>query len=240
MNPMRLAVFSDVHANLPALKAVFDFLEGMPLDRVICLGDVVGYGPHPREVIQLLKEKNVPCTLGGAEMRVLFPNANLPKSPEAEAVLRWTREQLGEEERAFLRNLPPVLRFSTPVGRAKAFHGLPDDPEARFPVYAPEPELLDRLAAIRAPLVLAGGSHVPAFRKVKGFYLVDPGSVGLTLGGEPGADVAILTVKEDDVAARFYKIPYDYGQTAFDIQAWGLPEGIAKVVRTGRPLERGA
>jgi len=237
IRPVRIAVFSDVHANLPALTAVLEFVERLPLDRVLCLGDVVGYGPHPREVIALLKEKNIPCTLGGSDVRAIFPTPGRARSAETEAALRWTRAQLGEAERAFLRSLPPMIRLNTPVGRAKAFHGRPDDPEARFPLYAPEPELLELLAPLRAPVVLAGGSHVPVFRKLPGYYLLDPGSVGLTLGGEPGADLAVLTIKEDDVAARFYKLPYDFGQTAFDIQAWGLPERIAEVIRTGRPLE---
>ncbi len=236
---MRIAVFSDVHANLPALKAVLEFVEGLPLDRVLCLGDVVGYGPHPREVIALLEEKKIPCTLGGTDVRAIFPTPGPPKSPETEAAMAWTREQLGERERAFLRRLPPMLRFFTPLGRAKAFHGQPHDPEARFPIYAPEAELLELLSPLRAPVVLAGGSHIPVFREVRGYYLLDPGSVGLTLGGEPGADLAVLTIKPDDVSARFYKLPYDYGQTAFDIQAWGLPERIAEVVRTGRPLDPG-
>ena len=233
---MRIAVFSDVHANLPALTAVLEFIEGLPLDRVLCLGDVVGYGPHPKEVIALLIERNIPCTLGGSDMRAIFPNLG-QKGPETETVMAWTREQLGERERAYLRNLPPMIRFATPLGRAKAFHGRPEDPEARFPIYASESELAEHLAALRAPIVLVGGSHIPVFRKVAGHYILDPGSVGLTLGGEPGADLAVLTIKEDDVAARFYKLPYDFGQTAFDIQAWGLPERIAEVIRTGRPLE---
>jgi len=233
---MRIAVLSDIHANLPALEAVLDFLHGMPLDRVVCLGDIVGYGPHPKEVIKLLEKEGLSCTLGGTDMRLIFPKFSRKKSPESEAVLEWTRKQLGERERAFLRTLPPMQRFPTPIGRAKAFHGRPEDPEARFPLYADEAEVMELLEHLRAPVVLAGGSHMPVFRQIRHYYVLDPGSVGLTLGGEPGADVAILSIKKDDVSARFYKIPYDYAQTVFDLKAWGLPERIAQVIRTGRPL----
>ena len=234
---VRIAVFSDVHANLPALEAVLEFVEGLSVDAVLCLGDLVGYGPHPREVIARIRESEIPCVLGGTDVRVIFPAPGPRKSPETELALAWTREQLGEEEKAFLRALPPMRKLQTPFGRAKAFHGRPDDPEARFPLYESAAELKPLLESLRASLVLTGGGHVPVFRPLTRAYLLDPGSVGLTLGGEPGADLAVLTVTPEGVAARIYKVPYDYAQTAFDIQAWGLPERIAQVVRTGRPLD---
>ncbi len=232
---VRIAVFSDVHANLPALEAVLEFVKGLALDHVLCLGDVVGYGPHPREVIALLRESKIPCALGGTDVRVIFPVPGPKKSPETEAALSWTREQLGDGEKAFLRSLPPMLKLQTPFGRAKGFHGRPDDPEARFPLYEGEAALAPLLDSLRASLILTGGSHVPVFRSLSRGYLLDPGSVGLSLGGEPGADLAVLTVSPEGVKSRIYKIPYDYAQTAFDIQAWGLPERIARIVRTGRP-----
>ena len=233
---MRLGVISDVHANLPALEAALGFLEEARVDRVVCLGDLVGYGPHPNEVVARLREAGVACTLGGAEIRVLFPTPTGLKSPENEAAMAWTRDQLSPEARSFLGALPPAIKFMTPYGKARGFHGRPDDPEAKFPLYDPEPELDRHLARTLATVVLTGGHHVPFFRQVGRRFVLDPGSVGLTLGGEPGADVAILTIKPDGVHPRIYKVPYDFAQTAFDIEAWGLPRGIAEVVRTGKPL----
>lgn len=232
---MRIAVFSDVHANLPALEAVLDFVDGLRVDATLCLGDLVGYGPHPREVIHLIRDRQIPCALGGSDMRVIFPHAGAPKSPETEAALEWTRNQLGEEERAFLSSLQPSLRLRTPYGRAKGFHGRPDNPEARFPIYAGEDELLPLIEPLRASIILTGGGHVPVYRRIARYFILDPGSVGLTLGGEPGADLAVLSVNGDGVRARIYKIPYDMGQTVFDIKAWGLPERIAQIVQTGKP-----
>ncbi len=233
---MRLGVISDVHANLPALEAALEFLEGAQVERVLCLGDLVGYGPHPNEVVARLREAGVECVLGGAEVRVLFPTPSGPKSPENEAAMAWTKSQLTPESRAFLAALPPAKKFMTPYGKARAFHGRPDDPEARFPLFSGEVELERILAPLRATVVITGGSHVPFFRQVGRRFLLDPGSVGLTLGGEPGADVAVLTIDEAEVRSRIYKVPYDFAQTAFDIEAWGLPRAIAEVVRTGRPL----
>jgi len=233
---MRLGVISDVHANLPALEAALEFLEGAQVDRVICLGDLIGYGPHPNEVIKRIRTARIDCVLGGTEIRVLFPTPTGLLSPENEAAMAWTRDQLTATSRAFLGSLPPAIKFITPYGKARAFHGRPDDPEAKFPLYDPEPTLVRELARTKAAVVLTGGRHVPFYRRVGSHFLLDPGSVGLTLGGEPGADVAILTIQPDGVHPRFYKVPYDFAQTAFDVEAWGLPHAIAEVIRTGRPL----
>lgn len=234
---MRIAVFSDVHANLPALEAALKFIRHLAVDEVLCLGDLVGYGPHPREVIELVRQRQIPCLLGGTDARIAFPLPGPKRSPETEAAMAWTREQLDHEDIAFLRSLPTSKRFRTPVGRARAFHGHPENPEARFPLYEEEAKLRALLEVLRAKLVLTGGSHIPVARTVADVHIVDPGSVGLTLGGEPGADLAVVTVNTRGVTSQFYKVPYDYAQTAFDIQAWGLPERIAEMVRTGRPLD---
>lgn len=233
---MRIAVFSDVHANLPALEAVLKFIEGIAVDEILCLGDLIGYGPHPREVVELVRKRQIPCVLGGTDARIVYPVPGPKRSPETEAAMAWTREQLDDEAKAFLRSLPTSMRFQTPIGRARAFHGHPENPEARFPLYEDEAKLRSLLETLRAKLVLTGGGHIPIARTVGDVQIVDPGSVGLTLGGEPGADLAVVKVSTRGVTNRFYKVPYDYARTAFDIQAWGLPERIAEVVRTGRPL----
>lgn len=238
---MRLGVLSDIHANLPALEAALDFLKGAQVDKTICLGDLVGYGPHPREVVELVMELeresdgDFLVTLGGTDVRAVFPTLGRQKSPQSEQVMAWTREQLTEEQKEFLRRLPPSVRLATPYGRARGFHGHPQDPEAKFPLFAEDFELKKLLDQLRSRIILTGGSHVPLFREIGGYFVLDPGSVGFTLGGEPGADVAILTIRENEVKARIHKIPYDLAQTVFDLRAWGLPEHYAMVVQTGRP-----
>ncbi|MBM5569836.1 metallophosphoesterase family protein, partial [Klebsiella quasipneumoniae] len=79
------------------------------------------------------------------------------------------------------------------------------------------------------------GRHIPFYRRVGDGLLIDPGSVGLTLGGEPGADVLILEEDlEGKLNIRFLKVPYDFGQVIFDLTAWELPPIVAEVIRLGR------
>ena len=229
MRSMRLGVISDVHANLPALEAAIEFLRAARVDEILCLGDVVGYGPHPNEVIERLRAEKIPTALGGHDLKVAYPGLGATGSEEKEASLAWTREQLTEENLAFLKQLPPFIKLETPYGRLRAFHGHPEDPERRFPMEEAE----DILPRLRARAVLAGGRHVPIFKRFSGVALLDPGSVGLSLSGEPGADVAILTLNEKKLRARTFKLPYEFGRTAFDLKAWGLPDRIAEVIQRG-------
>lgn len=229
MRSMRIGVISDVHANLPALEAALDFLRAARVDEILCLGDVVGYGPHPNEVIERLRAEKIPTTLGGHDLKVAYPSLGATGGEEKEASLAWTREQLTPENLVFLKQLPPFLKLDTPYGRLRAFHGHPEDPERRFPLEEAE----EILARLRARLVLAGGRHVPILKRYAGVVLMDPGSVGLSLSGEPGADVAILNVSKEKVSARTFKLPYEFGRTAFDLKAWGLPDRIAEVIQRG-------
>ncbi|MDR9392173.1 MAG: metallophosphoesterase family protein [Trueperaceae bacterium] len=233
---MRIGVLSDVHANLPALRAALAALDGAQVDATLCLGDVVGYGPHPNETIRLLREREVTCTLGGADARVAFPvgEADAPRAGVADATLAWTRDVLEPAALAWLRERPTQVRLRTPGGCVRAVHGRVGDPWRRLDVRATPQELLRTFDAVGCPVLALGGRHVPYVRTLDGKLAVDPGSVGLSLNGEPGADYAVLDVREGDATAQLGKAEYDVEAVAFDVLGWGLPAAVADAVREGR------
>jgi predicted phosphodiesterase len=233
---MRLGIIAEIHANLPALEVALEALRKEGVEQVLAVGDLVGYGPHPRQVIRKLDREGIPCVPGAADLRVAYALPSPPREGIAETTIIWTREQLGTREMQFLRNLRSRHRYETPGGRLMAFHGSPEDPEHKIDLNEAHPqEILKMLESIRARYAVVAGKHIPFRRAVHKGVVFDPGSVGLSLGGEPGADVLIL---EDDVHGdvlhRFLKLPYDYGQVTFDLAAWELPEVLAEVVRQGR------
>ncbi len=230
---MRLGLFSDVHSNLPALQVVLDAFREREIEFVLCTGDVVGYGPHPHEVISLLREGNVNCTLGAADANLAFPFAKTEREGVAEEILDWTREQVTDEDLAWIRSLPVTYRMRTPLGRLRGFHGYPYQPEKRFPLSKPTAELIPVFERLGSRILVSGGSHVPFHRVVSDYWLIDPGSVGMTLGGEPGADAMVLEITSEGIEVEVLKLAYDFGQTLFDVQAWGLPEVVAEVLRNG-------
>ncbi|GAB5601627.1 metallophosphoesterase family protein [Thermus sp. FJN-A] len=234
---MRLGVLSDIHANLPALEAALEALRGEGVDEVLVLGDLVGYGPHPRQVIHKLWAEGLSAIAGAWDLRVAYP---LPGSlPEGvgKATLAWTREQLSEKELAYLRALRLSHRLRLGGKRLVAFHGTPGKPEEHLDLLGPANLLLPLLERYGAQVALLGGRHLPLARRVGAGLVADPGSVGLSLSGEPGADVMVLDT--DTLEARFLKVPYDLGPLIFDLRAWGLPPILEKVYRTGRFPQQG-
>ncbi|MCS7058698.1 MAG: metallophosphatase family protein [Meiothermus sp.] len=233
---MRIGIIAEIHANLPALEAALEALRKEGVEQVLAVGDLVGYGPHPRQVIRKLDREGIPCVPGAADLRVAYPLPTHRREGIAEVTIAWTREQLSEREVGFLRNLRLRHRCETPGGRLLVFHGSPEDPEQKIDLNEAHPqEILGMLERIRSRYAVVAGKHIPFRRAVHKGLVFDPGSVGLSLGGEPGADVLIL---EDDIHGellnRFLKLPYDYGQVAFDLAAWELPEVLIEVVRQGR------
>lgn len=232
---MRLGIIAEIHANLPALEAALEALRKEGIDQIWAIGDLVGYGPHPRQVIRKLDREGIPCVPGAADLRVAYALPAKAREGIAEATILWTRAQLGTREMSFLRNLRSRHRLDAPGGRLMAFHGSPEDPEKKLDLEAHPAEILKMLEQVRARYAVIAGRHIPFRRAVHKGVIYDPGSVGLSLGGEPGADVLIL---EDDIKGElqhhFLKLPYDYGQVAFDLAAWELPEVLAEVVRQGR------
>jgi predicted phosphodiesterase len=233
---MRLGIIAEIHANLPALEAALEALRKEGIDQVLAVGDLVGYGPHPRQVIRKLDREGIPCVPGAADLRAAYALPSPAREGIAETTILWTREQLGARELHFLRNLRSRHRYDAPGGRLMAFHGSPEDPENKVDLNEAHPaEILKMLESIRSRYAVVAGKHIPFRRVVHKGVVFDPGSVGLSLGGEPGADVLIL---EDDVHGeihhRFLKLSYDYGQITFDLAAWELPEVLAEVVRQGR------
>ncbi|CAM3157311.1 metallophosphoesterase family protein [Deinococcus saxicola] len=232
---MRLAFISDIHGNIHALTAVKRFLTENIVNGVIVVGDLVGYGASPGPVIDFVKREGWPTGLGSSDMRVAIDLGDREgRRGVADQVLTWTKKILTPEQTDFLRRLPPGGRIMTPVGRVRYFHGSPHDPEQRLDLMTSERELEDLAETLGARVIVVGGSHVPFSRVIGETTFVDPGSVGLSLNHEPGADVVIVDCVGRKPKVSLHKVTYDYASSAFDIMAWNLPPVIADVIKTGR------
>ncbi len=237
---MIVGIISDVHANIIALEAVLEELKMRGAETVICLGDLVGYGPAPNETIDLVRRESVLCTLGAADERIAydFARRKLPRRGVADEILEWTREVIEPRHVHFLQTLPVQQRIHTPIGRLRFFHGSPDDPSEVLNLDLDPMTLARMLERHRCAILASGSTHVPFYRKLGNGLVVNPGSVGLSLNGEPGADYALLTISEDKIDVHMDKVEYDFAAVAFDIVAWGLPSMVAEAVQMGHLPER--
>lgn len=237
---MVIGIISDVHANVIALAAVLEALEEKGAERIICLGDLVGYGSAPNETVELIRERQVLCTLGAADERVAFSFARPAEQRKgvADDILEWTRSVLEPENLDYLRTLPVQQRLMTDKGWLRYFHGTGDSTSLKLNLSLDPLSLARLLEVHRCSILVAGATHVPFYRRLANDTLVlNPGSVGLSLNGEPGADYALLRITDEGIDLEMDKVEYDFAAAAFEVHAWGLPAAVAEAMQRGRMPE---
>ena len=234
---VRLGVISDVHANLPALEAALARLESERVDAFVCLGDVVGYGPHPEQCIALLAERGISCVAGNHDLMVLGRLPVSDASQLARPAIDWTRQVLSGDAKSWLAGLPLVLRQPPAVVSTHGSLSGPDVYVRSESDAAAEIELL-REDQPTASGVLVGHTHHPlAFVEssrivrprsntsvplpVERLWLLNPGAVGQSRERRPVARCLILSTATSEAA--FLAFDYDHTRCARDLATAGLP-----------------
>jgi predicted phosphodiesterase len=231
---MRVAVISDIHANLHALQAVVEAIEGESPDAVWCLGDLVGYGPQPNDCCDWV-EANARISLAGNHDLGVLGSVDLADfSPDAAAAATWTRTILTDRARVYLEG----LSASAELDGVGLYHASPRDPVWEY--------VLTWEAAREAPtdVTLVGHSHVPLaivdgrgpigghaaggteLDLAGGRWLLNPGSVGQPRDGDPHAAWLLLDLEARH--ASFHRVPYDVARTQAEIRELGLPDALAE------------
>ncbi len=234
---MRIAVLSDVHANLHALEAVLAEVDAGGFDALWFLGDLVGYGPRPNECAALLQERAAVCLAGNHDLVVLGKISIAAFAGDAAAAARWTQTVLDDEVRRFL----DVLEPQAVAPGVELFHASPRDPVWEYVLS--DDAAAAAFALTEAPLVLVGHSHValelsdgddlrgepaPAGTQLelgRLRRLLNPGSVGQPRDGDPRA--AWLEIDIAAGGATFRRTDYPVGQTQDEMRERGLPEALA-------------
>lgn len=221
---------SDVHSNLEALESTLRALRGKP---IVCLGDIVGYGANPNEVIGLLKDARAVGVLGNHDNAVLTGDFAMLNSRAAMAA-KWTADRLSEGARAFLRSLPREIR--TEFGGVKAYltHGSPDDNLWEYVEPATHHDLLEHYLTKQAvALIGLGHTHVPYVWSCASGTVFNPGSVGQPRDGDRRASFAIARFDEGGVEVENRRIEYDCAAAARKIAEAGLPGSLAERLLRG-------
>jgi predicted phosphodiesterase len=240
---MRLAVLSDIHANLAALDAVCDRLG--TYDELWVLGDTVGYGPQPNEVIRRLQELGARAVTGNHDGAAIGTVDASWFNPDAQAAIQWTTTVLDENSRAYLAALPEVRRD----GELTAVHGSPREPIWE---YITDPSIAAaNLSAFETRSCLYGHTHLPVVYRADGNHmtvvpatssspisldahraLINPGSVGQPRDGNPQASYLFLDTEAG--TAEFQRVRYDIGQTQRLMREVGLPRWLIERLAIGR------
>ena len=216
-------------------------LEVLPeVDRILVLGDIVGYGPDPNAVIERLRSVHARGVRGNHDQAMLDPGLLELFNPHAAAAARWTQGVMTPQSLRYLNGLPLTGR----IGRHRVVHGSPRDPIWEY--------ILDDLQALEILFTLGrrfcffGHTHLPRIFTEEGEQapevgvsiplpasaLVNPGSVGQPRDGNPDASFAVVDLGASTV--RFGRVPYDIPTTQAKIRDAGLPEIEAARLALGR------
>ena len=242
---MRIALISDVHANLVALDAVLAEAEGLGVEAVWNLGDTIGYGPDPNGVVARLAEVGARSVLGNHDAVATGAMDTAWFNPLAAAAAAWTRSVLEPETADALAALGEVLR----EGEWSLAHGTLRDPLREYLITVEAAE--GHFAEQDTPYSAVGHTHVPlVVRKDgegvrgetpvageaadlgEGLLCVNPGSVGQPRDGDPRASYAVLDTSAGTVT--HHRAPYDIGETQRRMSGVGLPQALAERLSRGR------
>ena len=247
---MRFLILSDIHANATALSAALAAVEGR-WDRALCLGDRVGYGPDPNEVMDVVRGIARTIIRGNHDKAACGQTDAEDFNPVARIAAEWTHSQLTPENLEFLRNLPagPVQTEGLTL-----VHGAVADEDEY--VFAPA-QALDGLLESTSPVTFFGHTHFQggfsyredkldviqlrprpgasfaALRLEEGTrYLLNPGSIGQPRDSDPRAGFAIADLTHQVV--EFWRVPYDIAAVQARVRQAGLPEPLAARLSAGR------
>jgi len=238
---MRLMIFSDIHGNIGALEAVLAHSQDKGIHRYICLGDIVGYGPHPNECIHMVKSlKNCRSVAGNHDLAALWEASPYGMSPDAKEVILWTMEQLTPQNKTFLQSLPDRIDFS----EMSFAHANPYNPRG-WRYVTDRKYALCSFSGTLSRMSFIGHSHRPLLITRKNILMVDftsvsgvsefkvleskrcivnCGSIGQPRDRDPRPCYLIFDTRRHQLT--FYRVSYDASKSARAVFDAGLPRGL--------------
>jgi putative phosphoesterase len=231
----RVAVITDVHANLPALQAALGRIDVLGVDATYCGGDLVGYGPHPNEVCALIAERAIPTIYGNYDYAIARDLEDCgcayitPHDRElGQRSVDWTLAHTDQAAKDYMRELLFDLRFAVGDTSVHLVHGSPR--KVNEYLFEDKPaRLYERLAAAEdAEVLVFGHTHKPWIHEYGRVRFVNCGSVGKPKDGDARAAFAVLQSTRDGLEVHIERVEYDAAAVAREVAAAGLPDEFAE------------
>lgn len=209
---MRIAVLADLHGNLPALEAVIADMQPFAPEQVIVAGDVINWGPFSAEVLKRILDLRWAVIRGNHEFYMLYHQT--PFAPEhwrSFTTPDWLNHHIPRAERIRIGGLPDELRLCYPDAPfIRVIHASPGNHWlGLYPTQTSDTEVCDLLRGVEETTIIAAHTHLQMDRTVDRWHIVNPGSVGVPLDGNPAAGYAILENEGDGWKATFRRVDYD-------------------------------
>jgi predicted phosphodiesterase len=240
---IQIAVFSDVHGNLPALEVVLKDIEKRGIHQKFCLGDLVDFAPWGNEVIEKIKSLNIPCLLGNHDERIAFdlPVIPLSKHSEEETKARFiaidhSKKHITGDNKKFLSGLPFHLKLNYKIGNKHWDIQLVHSSLESNDTYLYESEndevFMNMLEHSNADLIVMGHTHLSFTKQFENNkWAVNCGSVGRSKEENRLASYVILTLDDERIIPEIVQLSYPLEETARQIGESGIPDYYAAFLR---------
>ncbi|MDY0932671.1 metallophosphoesterase family protein [Chryseobacterium sp. CFBP8996] len=239
---IQIAVFGDVHGNLPALETVLDDIEERGIRQKYCLGDLIDFAPWGNEVIEKIRSLNIPCLMGNHDERIGFdvPVIPLSKHSEEETAARFlainhSKKYITEENKAFLSELPFHLKLNYKIGEKHWNIQLVHSSLESNDTYLYESEndevFQNMLCESQSDVIMMGHTHMSFKKYFNGKWAINNGSVGRSREENRLASYVILTLDEEKITPEIIQLDYPLEKVAQEIEKSEIPNYYASFLR---------
>jgi len=239
---IQIAVFGDVHGNLPALEVVLNDIEDRRIRQKYCLGDLVDFAPWGNEVIEKISNLNIPCLMGNHDERIAFdvPVIPLNKHSEEETAARflainYSKKYITEENKAFLSELPFRLKLNYKIGEKHWNIQLVHSSLESNDTYLYESEndevFQNMLSESQSDVIMMGHTHMSFKKYFNGKWAINSGSVGRSREENRLASYVILTLDEEKITPEIIHLDYPLEKVAQEIEKSEIPNYYASFLR---------
>lgn len=242
---MQIAIIADLHANLEATLAVFREIDKRSPDRIVCLGDLTGYNANPNEVVDIIRDREIPCIMGNHDAAVCGLEDPWFFRAAAKQVIEWQIDELRDDNRRWLAMCPEQIVFR---GTCLGVHGSPSSRDDYIIDWLDAMRQLEYLNGRDVTICFFGHSHRPSFFSEKGNttvsnsnirqfqpanrYFVNPGAVGQPRDRDPRAAYGFYDTEKNTF--EFCRTEYDIDTCQRKILAAGLPMELARRLAVGK------
>jgi putative phosphoesterase len=240
---VRIAFLSDIHGNLPALEAAVESAKARGAGKIICAGDIIGYGPFPSEVCRFLEERRIPAVIGNYDRKAIVvakrgAAVSHQMKEKKRQILLWTEAHLDDRSRRFLAGLPERLTLRRPGGhQLLVVHGSPLSMDDTIYPSITRRGLEAKAGSSRPAVLVCGHTHIPFVKRLGGVLLVNCGSAGHPVDGDPRPAYALVSFGAGTAPrGRIVRFEYDQKRTIAALAKTSLPKGLQQDFAEGSKM----
>jgi len=222
---LKVAFISDIHSNFEALKSVLEDIEKKGIEKIYCLGDMLGYLNKPNEVVDLIRERNIETIIGNNDEDIVYEDFKGNETKE------WTYKKLTTENLRYIKNLKKDISVSISGNKIKLVHGSLES--SREYLREGEENTLKTLMVLEEDILVVAHTHVPYIDLYNNKMIINCGSVGKPKFKSPNASYAVLDIKSDDVIVQIVEVEYDVEAAVKSLEEDGFSAELIEDIRTG-------